>query len=269
MTRILEAAHAGTNATVKEEVLHIEDARPRKKSRFARTKDLTAADIASIAAPPPVQNYNLLQASPYNDRAHLLDLTTLAKPLQLFAEALTAMRWIKQEYATSPYDKAFNWDSIVDIFSRTARAEQPGSIPEKLDFYVIVFRSRVNQHADRQLLGELDKAAHREAVESGGLLKYWFGEPDEAGRNLATCEFSRSIVRLMLVFLILTTPVIGLWRNRADARRGGAGPGHAQAMRAAVRMYDEWFVERLKLTVEPKTGYWSFATWVDDSEQTG
>ena len=33
--------------------------------------------------------------------------------------------------------------------------------------------------------------------------------------------------------------------------------------------YDEWFVERLKLTVEPKTGSWSFTTWVDDAEQTG
>jgi hypothetical protein len=42
-----------------------------------------------------------------------------------------------------------------------------------------------------------------------------------------------------------------------------------QAMRAAVRMYDEWFVERLKLTVEPKTGTWSFTTWVDEAEQTG
>jgi hypothetical protein len=194
MTRILEVARTGTNETMKEEVLHIEDARPHKKSRFSRTKDFTAADIAAIAISLPQQNYDLLQASPYSDRAHLLDLTTLAKPLQLFAEALTAMRWIKQEYATAPYDKAFNWDSIVDVFSRTIGAESPDSMPEKLDFYVIVFRSRVNQYADRQLLGELDKAAHLEAVESGGLLKYWFGEPDEAGRNLATCEFSRSIL---------------------------------------------------------------------------
>ena len=67
-------------------------------------------------------------------------------------------------------------------------------MPEKLDFYVIVFRSKVNQHADRQLLGELDKAAHLEAVESGGLLKYWFGEPDEAGRILATCEYFQSLL---------------------------------------------------------------------------
>ena len=60
--------------------------------------------------------------------------------------------------------------------------------------------------------------------------------------------------------------MVGLWRNRADARRGGAGPGLAHAMRAAARMYDEWFVERLKLTVDPNVGSWSFSTWVDDEE---
>lgn len=56
----------------------------------------------------------------------------------------------------------------------------------------------------------------------------------------------------------------GIWRDRADARRGGAGPGHAQAMKAAARMYNEWYVERLRMTVGPKDGSWSFETWTDD-----
>ena len=34
-------------------------------------------------------------------------------------------------------------------------------------------------------------------------------------------------------------------------------------------MYDEWFVERLKLTVDPNVGSWSFSTWVDDEEAGG
>jgi len=193
MATVLEVGRTGTSpTTMKEEVLHVENAKPSKgkKSRLARTKDFTAEDFASIVSPQPTQNYDLLQASPYSDRSHLLDLTTLDRPLQLFAEALTGMRWITQEFATAAYDRSFNWDSIVDIFSRAVRAEHAETMPEKLHFYVIVFRSRVNQHADRQLLGELDKAAHLEAVGEGGLLKYWFGEPDEAGRNLATCEFS-------------------------------------------------------------------------------
>jgi hypothetical protein len=37
-------------------------------------------------------------------------------------------------------------------------------------------------------------------------------------------------------------------------------------MRAAARMYDEWFVERLKLTIDPNVGSWGFSTWVDGEE---
>jgi hypothetical protein len=173
--------------TTKDQVLHLENTNPLKKHRFSRTKNFTAADIISFATPQ--HNHDLLQASPYSDRAHLLDLNTLEKPLQLFAEALTGMRWITRDFATAPYDKAFNWDSIADIFSRSMRAEQPAGMLDSQHFYVIVFRSRVNKHADRQLLGELDKTAHLEAVEGGGLLKYWFGTPNEVGRNLATCKY--------------------------------------------------------------------------------
>jgi hypothetical protein len=54
----------------------------------------------------------------------------------------------------------------------------------------IVFRSRINEHADGQILGELDATAHAEAVAGGGLLKCWYGNPDQNGRNLATCTFS-------------------------------------------------------------------------------
>lgn len=58
---------------------------------------------------------------------------------------------------------------------------------------------------------------------------------------------------------------LGIWRDREDARRGGAGPGHAQATQAARKMYQEWFVERLRLTVDPKAGTWRFSEWVDDA----
>jgi hypothetical protein len=184
----LEIVNAGTVENMKDEGLHLENPSPLKKHKVSQTKNLTAQDIISWTTPPP--DYDLLQASPYSDRYHLLDLTTLTKPLQLFAEALTGMRWITPEFATAPYRKAFNWDSIADIFSRAMRAERPGQRLESLHFYVIVFRSRVNKHADRHLLGELDKAAHLEAVEGGGLLKYWFGSPNEVGRNLATCKYS-------------------------------------------------------------------------------
>lgn len=182
--------------TMKDEVLHLEDTRYLKKHKYSQTKNFTTADPLSAAPQQQQENHNLLQASPYSDHTHLLDLTTLDKPLQLFAEALTGMRPITQDYATAPYRTAFNWDSVVDVFSRTLRAEHPDERLDVLHFYVIVFRSRVNKNADRQLLGELDKAAHLEAVEAGKLLKYWFGSPNEAGRNLATCEcLSRFVLR--------------------------------------------------------------------------
>ena len=41
---------------------------------------------------------------------------------------------------------------------------------------------------DREKLFVLDKNSHAEAVRSGGLLKYWYGEPDAEGANLATCK---------------------------------------------------------------------------------
>jgi len=71
---------------------------------------------------------------------------------------------------------------------------------------------------------------------------------------------------LIEVVALSNNSMAGLWRNHGDARRGGAGPGHAQAMRAAARMYDEWFVERLKLTVNPNVSSWSFSEWVDNEK---
>lgn len=162
------------------------------RHRLAKTRRLKPD---SVPLSPRPQDDKLLQASPYTGRDHLLDFTTLIKPLQHFAKALTGMRAIRPDYATAPYHQSFNWDSIVDIFSQTARSQL--DLPVSLDFFVIVFRSRINDHADRQLLGELDKAAHVEAVQGGGLLKYWFGTPDDLGKNLATCRQPQEMLRLV------------------------------------------------------------------------
>lgn len=203
----LDITTSSVTDTMKDEFLHLETTTPAKlaaKKASLRTENSTAEEDIFSSSPtttttttttPPQNNITsskLLQASPYTDRAHHLDLNTLTPPLQLFAQALTAMRSITPSYATAPYPSAFNWDSIVDLFSQAMQKEASisnSALPEEeLSFYVIVFRSRVNATADRRLLGQLDKAAHLEAVDSGGLLKYWFGTPDADGRNLATCE---------------------------------------------------------------------------------
>ncbi|EGX53269.1 hypothetical protein AOL_s00006g135 [Orbilia oligospora ATCC 24927] len=183
---------------------------------------------------------NLLVASPYTDKDHLLDLNTLARPHQLLAKALTIMNAKTGEYAIEPYHEAFNWDEILIALRKLSKRED--YVFPRSEFYIIVFRSRLPFDADRRHLGKLDEDAHVEAVESGQLLKYWFGTPHPVtGRNLATC----------------------IWRHRDDAKLGGGGPGHVRAMEAVRNIYLEWRVERLKFVVEHDASEWSISKWVD------
>ncbi|KAF3199629.1 hypothetical protein TWF679_001248 [Orbilia oligospora] len=144
------------------------------------------------------------------------------------------------EYAIEPYHEAFNWDEILIALRKLSKRED--YVFPRSEFYIIVFRSRLPFDADRRHLGKLDEDAHVEAVESGQLLKYWFGTPHPVtGRNLATC----------------------IWRHRDDAKLGGGGPGHVRAMEAVRNIYLEWRVERLKLVVEHDASEWSIGKWVD------
>lgn len=133
---------------------------------------------------PPKHNY--IQASPYADQDHLLDLNSLTKPHALMAQALTAMQPLSEQYATTAYKEAFNWPDVVERLQKLSEAEGVDYVFPEMAFYVIVFRSRLAPGVYRPELGALDKEAHREAVEFGWLLKYWFGTPDQDGNNLAT-----------------------------------------------------------------------------------
>jgi len=155
------------------------------------------------------------------------------------ARALAAMRQTTEAYATTAYPEAFNWEEVISKLSQISQDED-FEFPET-NFYVIVFRSRIPQTTSRVHLGDLDAAAHLEAVKSGGLLKYWFGTPDGDGRNLATC----------------------VWRRSSDAKLGGAGKGHAQAMREVRGLYLEWKVERLSLRISANATSWSITNWID------
>lgn len=130
---------------------------------------------------------NLLVVSPYLTRPHLLDLDALSKPHQLLAKALTLLQPIRKDYATAPYLDSFNWMAVIQALQKLSEAELDYNWGTQA-YYVIVFRSQIPPSTDRSYLGVLDKLSHAEAMKSGGLLKYWFGEPDASGRNLATCE---------------------------------------------------------------------------------
>ncbi|RPA77171.1 hypothetical protein BJ508DRAFT_417262 [Ascobolus immersus RN42] len=173
---------------------------------------------------------NHLITSPYTKPPHLLDLNSIARRYALLAKALTIMKPLDRTYATTPYKEAFNWAEVVrylryliktEAVSPTSDSGFEGSGSdseteqsdkgledetlgdgESWSYFVIVFRSQIQKGTSRPYLGLLDEGAHEEAVAAGGLLKYWFGVPDENGRNLATC----------------------VWRHRDDAKKGGAGP---------------------------------------------
>lgn len=92
------------------------------------------------------------------------------------------------EYATAEYSTALNFPDVVEVLRGLV---QKGGVqwPET-SFYVVVFRSQLKPNIDNDYLYLLDYESHREACESGGLLKYWFGKTDRESRNLATCKSS-------------------------------------------------------------------------------
>ena len=129
---------------------------------------------------------SLLISSPYNNPGHYLDLNDLDVPNLIFAKALTALKAVHPDYATGSYTKSLNFDLVLQLVRQFSAAE--GFQWKEQTFYVVVFRSQLKDGIDNDLLYKLDYESHREACESGGLLKYWFGKPNEERRNLATCK---------------------------------------------------------------------------------
>ena len=129
---------------------------------------------------------NLLVSSPYTSRAHLLDLDGMDPESRLLALALTSLTPARADYATCAYDLALNWESVFSVLASLAYEARIRWTRQS--FYVVEFRSRLKDGADRGRLFDLDKNSHAEAVRSGGLLKYWYGEPDKELANLATCK---------------------------------------------------------------------------------
>ncbi|KAL8766806.1 MAG: hypothetical protein Q9209_006545 [Squamulea sp. 1 TL-2023] len=195
--------------------------------------------LSASGEPSTATAEDLLVVSPYTSRPHLLNLNLLDHAQNLLAKALTILAPITDAYATSSYISSFNWVAVFSLLAASAKAE--GYTWRKQFFYVIIFRSQVPSSTNRSDLAALDIKAHAEAMQSGGLLKYWFGTPDAEGRNLATC----------------------IWRRREDAQPGSSGEGHKAAMRATINMYSEWQVERLKLIVGDNVENWDIIAWTN------
>ena len=121
--------------------------------------------------PPPeaVDPARYLVTSPYAEPAHQLDLLSVNEENRLLALALVKMRSLRDDYATAPYLDTFNWDEIVETLRALAR--ERGHRWRETSFYIVAFRSQIPPTTVYADLGVLDKAAHAEAVASGGFLK--------------------------------------------------------------------------------------------------
>ena len=178
-----------------------------------------------------VVDVNEIRSSPYHEIAHLLDLTGLSNENRIIALALQSFEPQTPKYAFEDYAQAFNISDIIALIPIYAR-ELLVTFKDT-DIYVIAFRSILHeevQHSTekRQFLADVDSASHIEANISGGLLKYWFGTPDNVhGQNLATCW----------------------WESKKHAQVGGGGNAHKLGMEAAKSWFKTWNVEEYILEI--------------------
>lgn len=197
-------------------------------------KAFTSQDQASVE-----KNSTDLISSPYNHPGHYLSLPSLPLSSQLFAKALTALRPVVPDYATAEYTHALNFDDVLGVLRDLVQQQEPSFVWTETSFYVVIFRSKLKPNIDNDWLYKLDYESHREACESGGLLKYWFGKSNAERRNLATC----------------------FWHSRADAYQGGLGPWHKKARAAGRELYESIDFTTHRFTVLDGVLGYRFEAW--------
>src|ERR671912_2309932 len=116
---------------------------------------------------------------------------------------------IYPDFATRPIQDGFSWSSSL-----------AGCTFERL--YLVVFRSVRLANADLDLLYEHDDRAYENALESGGLLRYFKGEANERGECLSFC----------------------LWETREQAIEAAGASSHQSAADISVRMYESYVLDR-------------------------
>src|ERR687890_74751 len=132
-------------------------------------------------------------------------------PLDLTADLYEACQQISPtnpDYAMLPIEDGFDWSSLsCCLFDR---------------LYLVIFRSVWQPEADLDLLREEDDRAFEEALEFGGLLKYFKGHANERGECLSFC----------------------LWETREQARQAADATSHRSAAGASAQMYLSFSLER-------------------------
>jgi hypothetical protein len=132
-----------------------------------------------------------------------------AKQIELLHTACQQICPIYPDYATRPVQDGFSWSSSLS-----------GCAFERL--YLVVFRSVRRPSAELDLLREHDERAYEEALQSGGLLRYFKGEANERGECLSFC----------------------LWETREQAIEAAGAASHQSAAEISVRMYESYVLDR-------------------------
>jgi hypothetical protein len=132
-------------------------------------------------------------------------------PLDLTADLYEACQQISPtdpDYAKLSIEDGFDWSPLSCCrFDR---------------LYLVVFRSVWQPEADLDLLLEQDDRALEEALESGGLLRYFKGHANEQGECLSFC----------------------LWETREQARNAADAASHRSAASVSAQMYLSYSLER-------------------------
>ncbi|KAI8617793.1 hypothetical protein BC830DRAFT_1049878, partial [Chytriomyces sp. MP71] len=136
--------------------------------------------------------------------------------IALIELGLNYFRAITENYFLAPLPETFNWNQVAGLLGKYWTG----------DWYIVAFRSVRNDRADAKALYEADGLAHKEALESGGLLKYWYGTLNEKRQCLAMC----------------------IWSSREFARLATKKPYHRLASSLAAEMYESYTLERWSLT---------------------
>ena len=136
---------------------------------------------------------------------------TLDHQVSLY-EACRRISPINPDYANLPVEEGFDWSSHLG----EARFDR---------LYLVVFRSVRRPAADLRLMKEHDDRAYEDAVETGGLLRYFKGEMNGRRECLSFC----------------------LWESRERAATASGGVSHRAAARLTDRMYESFVLERYEL----------------------
>ncbi|KAK5709538.1 hypothetical protein LTR17_019692 [Elasticomyces elasticus] len=217
-------------------VKHLKHNKQREADKIDK-RGVVHEDIAQYISSLDLKATHLI-SSPYTNFANLLRVDTLDRYSTLLAFALTSLKPVRSDYATADYMSSFNWSTVFRVLR--SLCQQQDIVWPKQEFYVVIFRSLRRRDADPEIITKLDQESHREACESGGLLKYWFGDCDGEMRNLATC----------------------IWRNQPDAVAGGGGPWHARARAAAREIYERIEFQTHTLVIEAGAEQWHLEEFV-------